>query len=109
MHPTQIYESAASFAIAALLILVLRGRKRYDGQVFLAFIALYAAARFVIEFWREDDRGGLYLVHGHLAGTPSSAAPFADFGLSTSQLIGVALVMGAVWLHRRLVAARPAV
>jgi phosphatidylglycerol:prolipoprotein diacylglycerol transferase len=81
VHPTQIYESAASFLIAALLIFGLHGRKRYDGQVFVAFVALYAFARFLLEFWRSDDRGGL-------------------FGLSTSQLIGLLLVAAALVVHR---------
>lgn len=83
VHPTQIYESAASFAIAAICLLAIHGRKRYDGQVFLSFVVLYAAARFVLEFWRSDDRGGL-------------------FHLSTSQWIGVALVIPAYALHRAL-------
>lgn len=81
VHPTQIYESAASFAIAAALMLWLHGRKRYDGQVFLAFVAAYAVVRFVLEFWRSDDRGGL-------------------LGLSTSQLIGVGLVVAVLAVHR---------
>ena len=83
VHPTQIYESAACFAIAAYLILRLHGNKRYDGQVFLSFVALYAGVRFVIEFLRNDDRGGL-------------------FGLSTSQLIGLALLFAAYRLHQVL-------
>jgi len=83
VHPTELYESAASFAIAAFLILYLHGRKRYDGQIFIAFVILYAGARFLLEFVRADDRGGL-------------------FGLSTSQLVGVLLIGGAVWVHRRL-------
>jgi phosphatidylglycerol:prolipoprotein diacylglycerol transferase len=90
VHPTQVYESAASFLIAAFLILYLAGRKKYDGQVFVAFVALYAFARFVIEFWRDDDRGGL-------------------LGLSTSQLIGVGLIAAAFALHRRLVASQATV
>ncbi|HLV22318.1 MAG TPA: prolipoprotein diacylglyceryl transferase [Polyangiaceae bacterium] len=81
VHPTQVYESAACFAIAALLLLHLHGRKRYDGQIFLAFVALYAAVRFVLEFWRRDDRGGL-------------------LGLSTSQLIGLLLIGAAFAVHR---------
>jgi phosphatidylglycerol---prolipoprotein diacylglyceryl transferase len=85
VHPTQIYESAGSFAIAALMILWLHGRKRYDGQVFLAFVALYAVVRFLLEFWRRDDRGSL-------------------LGLSSSQLIGLVLIAGVVVLHRRLLA-----
>ena len=83
IHPTQIYESGASFGIAALLILYVHGRKRYDGQVFLAFVALYATVRFGLEFLRSDDRGSL-------------------LGLSTSQLIGVLLVVAAVGCHRFL-------
>jgi phosphatidylglycerol:prolipoprotein diacylglycerol transferase len=83
VHPTQIYESAASLAIAAFCLIYVHPRKRYDGQVFLSFVTLYAAARFIIEFWRRDDRGGL-------------------FGLSTSQLVGVLLVIAAVAAHKYL-------
>lgn len=82
VHPTQIYESALSFGIAAVCLLWVHGRKRYDGQVFVAFLALYALGRFALEFLRADDRGGLV-------------------GLSTSQLIGLALVGVAVVIHQR--------
>ena len=81
VHPTQVYESAASIAIAAACLLLVHPRKRYDGQVFAAFLALYAIARFLLEFLRRDDRGG--------------AA-----GLSTSQLIGIGLLAAAFALHR---------
>ncbi|HET9953985.1 MAG TPA: prolipoprotein diacylglyceryl transferase [Polyangiaceae bacterium] len=83
VHPTQIYESAASLAIAAFLILYVHGRKRYDGYVFVCFVALYAAARFLIEFLRNDDRGGL-------------------LALSTSQWLGLLLLGLAYAAHRRL-------
>jgi phosphatidylglycerol:prolipoprotein diacylglycerol transferase len=83
VHPTQLYESAGSLAIAAFLLLYLHGSKRYDGQVFLAFTGLYAGLRFLLEFMRADDRGGLW-------------------GLSTSQLIGLVLVGIIVILHQRL-------
>jgi phosphatidylglycerol:prolipoprotein diacylglycerol transferase len=83
VHPTQIYESAASLAIAAFCLLYVHPRKRYDGQVFLAFVALYAAVRFALEILRRDDRGEF-------------------LGLSTSQLIGLALAAGAVAIDRHL-------
>ncbi len=83
VHPTQLYESAGSLAISAFLLLYLHARKRYDGQVFLAFVVAYAVLRFLLELVRADDRGGL-------------------FGLSTSQLIGVGLVAAALVAHRRL-------
>jgi phosphatidylglycerol:prolipoprotein diacylglycerol transferase len=81
VHPTQIYESAASLAIAAICLVVVHPRKRYDGQVFAASIALYAVARFLLEFLRRDDRGGA-------------------LGLSTSQILGVLLLAGAWLVHR---------
>ena len=75
VHPTQLYEAAGALAIAAFLALWLQPRKRFDGQVMLVFLALYALLRFVIEIWRDDDRGAL-------------------LGLSTSQLIGVVILAG---------------
>jgi phosphatidylglycerol:prolipoprotein diacylglycerol transferase len=83
VHPAQLYESLACFAIAAFLILHLHGRKRYDGQVFLSFVGLYAGARFVLEFVRADDRGGF-------------------FGLSTSQLLGLLLLAAVFYAQKRL-------
>jgi phosphatidylglycerol---prolipoprotein diacylglyceryl transferase len=80
VHATQVYESAISLGIAAVLLMVINPRKRYDGQVFLSFIALYALARFILEFWRSDDRGGM-------------------MWLSTSQLIGLLLIAGAGAAH----------
>src|SRR5208282_1258526 len=49
LHPTQIYESAASLVIAAFCLFVVHPRKRYDGQVFVVFVILYAVARFFLE------------------------------------------------------------
>lgn len=84
VHPTQIYESAVSFAVAAICLLYVHGRKRYDGQVFVVFLVLYALGRFALEFVRADDRGGL-------------------LGLSTSQLIGLGIIGVAVVIHKRRV------
>jgi phosphatidylglycerol:prolipoprotein diacylglycerol transferase len=84
VHPTQIYESAGSLAVAAAALLWVHPRKRYDGQVFLFFIVSYALVRFAIEFLRSDDRGG-------------------GFGLSTSQWLGLVLAAAAFLIHKRLV------
>jgi phosphatidylglycerol:prolipoprotein diacylglycerol transferase len=78
--PTQIFESALCLGIAAFCLSYVHTRKRYDGQVFVTFLGLYALGRFGLEFFRDDDRGGL-------------------LGLSTSQLIGLALVGVAVAIH----------
>lgn len=89
VHPTQIYESAASLLVAFLCLFVVLPRKRYDGQVFAAFLVLYAIARFLVEILRRDARGGMV-------------------GLSTSQLIGVLLVAAAFAIHRVLGRRTPA-
>jgi phosphatidylglycerol:prolipoprotein diacylglycerol transferase len=91
VHPTQVYESAATLAVAAFCLVYVHPRKRYDGEVFAAFLVLYAALRFAIEFLRKDDRGGIAW-------------------LSTSQLIGIAMIACAVAIHRKrglLFLARP--
>lgn len=75
LHPTQLYEAAATLLIFGFLMWLGR-RRRFDGQVALAYAALYAVARFVIEFWRDDPRGAVW-------------------GLSTSQFIAVVIFVGA--------------
>lgn len=88
VHPTQLYEALAALAIAAVGILFVQGRKRYDGQVFVFFLVAYAFSRFGIEFLRSDDRGGW-------------------LSLSTSQWIGVGLLIAAAVIHWGRRARRP--
>ena len=78
VYPTQILESAACLVIAALAYFVVRPRKRFDGQVFVFAMVLYAIVRFLLEFIRRDERGGL-------------------LGLSTSQLIAIGMVALCAW------------
>ena len=80
LHPTQLYESFAMLLVFFFL-LWLHKRKRFDGQVILAYALLYSAIRFAIEFVRDDPRGDVF-------GLTSLT------GLSTSQLIS--LVIG-IW------------
>ena len=86
LHPVQLYESIVCLILFGVLVRLGR-RKRFDGEVILAYTLLYAAARFVLEFYRGDaDRG---FVGGGL--------------LATSQFI--ALILGpaalALWFVRR--------
>jgi len=85
LHPSQLYESAAAFLIFAFLLWLLP-RKRFDGQVTLAYVALYSAVRFGLEFLRGDPERGSW------------------FGgaLSTSQVIAIVLLLGTAVLLPRL-------
>ncbi len=85
LHPTQIYLSLNALAIFGVLMW-LRKRKQFDGQVFLAYGILYSIGRFVIEFYRNDDRG--FAVQNVL---------------STSQFIGIFIFALALvfWVKRK--------
>ncbi len=86
LHPTQLYEAGAE----ALILVVLLAAERYSariagvaqrsrfaqafpGQTFCLYLALYAVSRFVIEFFRGDERGML-------------------LGVSTSQFISLVIL-----------------
>ncbi|MBI2838989.1 MAG: prolipoprotein diacylglyceryl transferase [Acidobacteria bacterium] len=56
LHPTQIYESLATFVLFVLLMLAGR-RKTFDGQIFWLYVSLYSIIRFGLEFFRNDERG----------------------------------------------------
>lgn len=82
LHPAQLYESV--FALGLFFFLLwLHRRKRFSGQVILVYAVCYAAFRFVNEFFRDNMRGNVF-------GLSSLT------GLTTSQLISVALFAGAL-------------
>ena len=60
VHPTQLYELFGALAIFAFLWAT-RKKVAYTGQKIAFFLMSYAVLRFVIEFWRDDDRGGVWL------------------------------------------------
>lgn len=57
VHPTQLYEAAAGFALFGLLML-LRRKRTFSGQVFLAWVLGYGLLRPLIEVFRDDDQRG---------------------------------------------------
>jgi phosphatidylglycerol:prolipoprotein diacylglycerol transferase len=82
LHPTQLYESFA-MVIVFIFLLWLHKRKKFSGQVILTYAMIYATARFLIEFVRDDPRGDI------LGLTTLT-------GLSTSQMIGIVVGVGAL-------------
>ena len=60
LHPTQIYESGAELLNFAIL-LVLRRKKTFHGQVFWMYVLNYSIIRAVIELFRGDIERGFIL------------------------------------------------
>jgi len=60
LYPVQLYEAGALFLIALLCNAFYRYR-RFDGQVMLLYLSLYAVARAVLEVFRGDVERGWFL------------------------------------------------
>jgi phosphatidylglycerol:prolipoprotein diacylglycerol transferase len=75
LHPTQLYESLGELLLFAVLVLVVRPRKRFHGQVLASWLLAYAVLRTVVETFRGDVARGVYAGLG--VGQWTSALIFA--------------------------------
>jgi phosphatidylglycerol:prolipoprotein diacylglycerol transferase len=57
LHPTQLYEAGAELLILIILLVTERKGRPFPGRTFWLYMLLYAISRFIIEFYRGDDRG----------------------------------------------------
>jgi phosphatidylglycerol:prolipoprotein diacylglycerol transferase len=91
LHPVQLYEAFGELAIFLVLVLAVRPRKRFHGQVLASWLLLYAVLRTVVELFRGDVERGV--VAGLGVGQWTSLAIFATGA--------------AVWARSRRTAAAP--
>ena len=91
LHPTQIYESVACFLILGIL-LWMAPRKRFHGQLVLAYVFLYAVARFIVEMYRGDT------IRGFVLGGRLSTSQF----IAVLMVVSAALVLPYLWRRKRL-------
>src|SRR3954463_12245817 len=86
LHPTQLYEAGAEALILVLLLATESRGRRFPGRTFWLYMLLYAISRYIIEMFRGDPRGTVFI-------------------FSTSQFISVILVplsvLMLVYLGRR--------
>jgi phosphatidylglycerol---prolipoprotein diacylglyceryl transferase len=81
LHPVQLYEAAGELVL--FFVLSWYGRKkRWDGQVLVAYLGGYAALRYAVELFRGD-----------------AARKFVTASLSTSQAIALAAALLAAVLY----------
>ena len=78
MHPTQLYESVADALIFAFLYRMIN-KSHAAGSILGWYLALYSAARFIIEFFRYHEQG-------------------LHFGLSYTQWISLATLAAGIGL-----------
>ena len=52
-------EAGAEFLILTLLLMTERKGRPFAGRTFWLYMILYAFSRFVVEFYRGDDRGSV--------------------------------------------------
>lgn len=57
LHPTQIYEAGAELLILVVLLMTERKGRAFAGRTFWLYMLLYAVSRFIIEYFRGDERG----------------------------------------------------
>jgi phosphatidylglycerol---prolipoprotein diacylglyceryl transferase len=54
-HPSQIYEAILEGLMVFVILVYLRKRKTFDGQLALMYGMLYSTARIIAEFFRQPD------------------------------------------------------
>ena len=85
LHPTQFYEASLIFSIM-IFLLIFKRWKRFDGQLFISYLIIYAIGRSILEIFRGDlDRG--FVVKDVL---------------STSQFISGIIIVIAVYFYVKL-------
>src|SRR5947209_6726997 len=61
LHPTQLYEAGAELLILIFLLKTERKGNPFPGRTFWLYMLLYAISRFIIEFYRDDARGMVWI------------------------------------------------
>jgi len=82
LHPTQLYESAAAFAVMAILLLLDR-KRRFPGFLLWTFMLLLSIYRFLIDPLRFYE-------------STSMVVESTTFNLTSNQLIGIILAVVSV-------------
>ena len=85
IHPAQLYDAANAFIIF-LILSWLYQKKKFDGQVILAYGMLYSIGRSIVEVYRGDKVRGFVI---------------QDF-LSTSQFISIGVFSISLFLYLKL-------
>lgn len=79
VHPTQLYESFLALGVFFFL-LWLRHRQTFPGQMLGVYLLLAGVMRFIVEFFRGDERGPVLLL-----------------GMPSTQVVALGIMVGAAF------------
>jgi phosphatidylglycerol:prolipoprotein diacylglycerol transferase len=83
LHPTQLYDAGAEAIILFILLWTERKGRPFAGRTFWLYMLLYAISRYIIEFYRNDERGVI-------------------LGMSTSQFVSLIILPLSLFMLWRL-------
>jgi len=117
LYPTQLFDFIALVTLSGIL-LALWNHRRFDGQLAAMTLLLQPPIRIFVEGFRADTRGIAFelpmgeQIAAILPGMAQAAADgSATVGLTTSQTIGLGMMLGgvAIWVLRRNAGVAPEV
>jgi phosphatidylglycerol:prolipoprotein diacylglycerol transferase len=83
LHPTQLYDAGAELLILVFLLVTERRGRPFAGRTFWLYMLLYAISRYIVEIYRDDERG-------------------VFFHMPTSQFISILIVPVSLFMLWRL-------
>ena len=86
LHPTQLYDIAVNL-IVLIVVLSLEKKKKFEGQLFLVYLMIYAVGRTIVELFRGDEARG-YVIENVL---------------SHSQFIAILIIAGSLYFWKKWV------
>jgi phosphatidylglycerol:prolipoprotein diacylglycerol transferase len=89
LHPTQLYDAGAELLILIFLLVTERRGRPFAGRTFWLYMLLYAISRYIVEIYRDDERG-------------------VFFQMPTSQFISIIIVPVSLFMLWRLSRAKTA-
>ncbi|PZO29613.1 MAG: prolipoprotein diacylglyceryl transferase [Flavobacteriaceae bacterium] len=84
VHPTQLYEVVVLMSILFILLFI-KPYKKFNGQLFLSYVILYASCRIILELFRGDERG--FIIENYI---------------SHSQFISLLLLLITILYYKKL-------
>ena len=85
-HPSQLYEAFLEGIAVFFVVILVKTRQKFTGELIIVYACAYSLARFICEFFREPDFG----------------IGFVAFGLSMGQILSLVMFIIALLFYAYL-------